>query len=247
MSLKEWLFSEGIEKLSREEYLYNTKHIIGIVLAISFVFLFGLLFKNNKKGQNIVLTSIACILLFFEITSRIIDFIELNEYTFAKLYDCFMPCHFCSVMVVLLIITHFFKIKKLYSIISIGGILATSTFLLYPSVGFNTNIIGFSQLYSIASHILGFIYAILLLIYGKAILDLKNLKRILIFFVLIICYALLLEFVINPGSNYYYFFEDEIGLDVPLILYQLLIIGILVIYVSLVFLINYIIKKIHPL
>src|SRR5690554_3954763 len=103
MSFKQWLFSEGVKKLSRNEYLYHTEHCIGIILAVGFVVLFSILFKKNIKGQNIVLTIIALILLFFEITSRIIDFIELDEYTFVKLYDCFIPCHFCSVMVVLML------------------------------------------------------------------------------------------------------------------------------------------------
>lgn len=243
MSFKQWLFSEGINKISHEEYLYQTRHLIAIGLAIGLVIFFGILFKHNKKRQNIVLTTIAVILLFFEITSRITNFIELNEYTFVKLYDCLIPCHFCSVMVVLMIITHFFKIEKLFTIISVGGILATSTFLIYPAVGFNTEIIGFSQLYSISSHVLGFIYAVLLLIYHKATLNLVNLKRIIIFFGIIIIYGILLEFVINPGSNYYYFFEDEIGLNAPLFVYQLLIGSIVVSYIAIIYFINHIINK----
>lgn len=243
MSFKEWLFSEGIEKLPRSEYLYGTKHIIGLILAFGLTILFGFLFKNNKKGQDILFTTIAYILLFFEIISRIINFIELDNYTFVEIYDCLMPCHFCSVMVVLMLFAHFLKIEKLYAILSVGGILATSMFLFYPAVGFNTNIIGLSQLYSISSHILGFIYAVLLLVYGRAVLNYKNLKRIIIFFIIIVLYALLLEFVINPGSNYFYFFEDELGLDAPLIYYQLLIVGILVTYVTFMFTIYYLVNK----
>lgn len=227
MTFVDWLFGNGISRLDPSEYLYKTKHIITLALVAFLSILLAIIFRKNKKAQKILLNSIIGILIFFEITSRVLEMISLDIYTFPKIYEVLMPCHFCSIVVVSIIIGYLIKWQPLINVSVVGGFLATSVFLLYPAVGFNTSVITFSQLYSIASHSLGFIFAVLMVSYKKVDLDIKKIYQPIIYYAAAVLYGVFLNFVLYPGSNYMYFVKNELGLNVNIHVYRLILIAIL--------------------
>ncbi|MDD4351090.1 MAG: YwaF family protein [Clostridia bacterium] len=227
MTFIDWLFGNGISRLDPSEYMYKTKHIITLLLVVLLSVILALVFRKNKKGQRIVLNSIIGILIFFEITSRIFEMINLDSYTFQTIYEVLMPCHFCSIVVVSIIIAYLIKWQPLINVSVVGGFLATLVFLLYPAVGFNTNIITFSQLYSISSHSLGFIFCVLMVSYKKVDLDIKKIYQPIIYYAGAVLYGVFLNFVLYPGSNYMYFVKNELGIDVSIHIYRLILLAIL--------------------
>lgn len=102
MTFIDWLFGNGISRLDPSEYMYKTKHIITLLLVVLLSVILALVFRKNKKGQRIVLNSIIGILIFFEITSRIFEMINLDSYTFQTIYEVLMPCHFFQLLLFLL-------------------------------------------------------------------------------------------------------------------------------------------------
>lgn len=182
-------------------------------------------------------------MLSLEIISRIINLIKLNEYTFEKLFTVIVPCHFCSIVVVSLIIAFYTNWQQLLNASVVAGFLATIVFLSYPGVGLNTDIITFSQLYSITSHALGFIVAVLLVAYKKVNLHYKKIHHSLIYSLIAVLYMLLLNIVILPGSNYGYFVINELGVG-SIHLYRLVILVLLLFSIAIWYVPSYIKEKV---
>lgn len=227
MTLIDWILGNGIQRLQPHEFLYKTNHIITLILVALTAITLSIAFRKNKKMQKITLHVAVGTMLFFEIASRIITIIKLNSYTFENLYKALMPCHFCSIVVVTLLVAFYTKYQPLLNASVVAGFLATIVFLLYPSVGFNTNIITFSQTYSIVSHSLGFILSVLLVVYKKVDFSINKIHHTIIYFAGAILYMLFLNIILFKGSNYGYFVENELGLDVSIHVYRLVLLLII--------------------
>lgn len=244
MTLVDWILGRGIVKLPQSEYLYKTKHIVTLILVAITAISLAVAFRKNKKGQKITLHTIIGIMLFFEIISRVVNLIKLDEVTFTSLYKVIMPCHFCSIVVITLLIGFYTKWQPLRNGSIVAGFLATTVFLLYPSVGFNTNIITLSQAYSIISHSLGFIVCVLMVTYKEVDFSMNKIHHTLIYFGAAILYMLFLNMVLLKGSNYGYFMEDELGLDVGMFVYRLVLLAIVSFEIACCYLPPFIKKKI---
>ena len=244
MSLHDWFTNENNPSLSQKEYLFGTRHIVMICIAILSVIVLSVVFyKKSQKSKNILLTILVSILLFFEIVSRIVNLVICTNFSWQNILEILLPMHICSVAVVTLIIAYFSKNKLLINFSTVLGILATSIFLLYPAVGINRTHVSFTCLYSIISHVTGFVVVCLLINLGYAKFILKDIWQNYVCFVIMFGYGALLDFVILPGSDYMYLLNDplELGLGFP---YHIVYGAILTIYIFTFYFVTFVVDKI---
>ncbi|MBE7082599.1 MAG: hypothetical protein E7378_02860 [Clostridiales bacterium] len=242
MSIIDFFTDKNNPKL--ESYLYGTRHIIMLVcVAVAAVLLSVIFRKKSEKAKKVLFKVLVGILLFFEISSRIVNFAILENWTLAEVAKILLPMHICSVMVWMLIISSFVKNKTFNNFVVTGGILATIAFLLYPAVGINKMYMSFTCLYSTISHCVGFITAILMIVLGRTNFNFKKIGYCYLSFVLMFVWGGVINWVIFPGSDYMYMRNDplELNLGFP---YQILYGIILIFYVLLYFTIATIHKKI---
>lgn len=245
MSFIDWWTNENNPSLPKSEYLFGTRHIIMLTIAVLSAITLSLIFyKKSQKTKNILLTILISVLIFFEIVSRIVNLAIATSFTFESVFKIIMPMHICSVAVWVIIIGFLFKQKTLINFATIIGILATTGFLLYPAVGINKMYISFTCLYSITSHVTGFVVCILLITLGYVKFEFKDIWKTFVCFALMFLWGVLLDFVILPGSDYMYLRNDplELNLSFP---YHILYAAILSLYITIFYLISYLKQKIQ--
>ena len=244
MSFSDFWTNNNNPALSKSEYLYNTRHIIVLVLTALACVAFSLIFyKKSDKAKQILFYVFGSILLFFEIASRLVNIIIENDLSFMRFLEIMLPMHICSVMVWVFIVGIFSKKQVLLNYGVIGGILATIAFLLYPAVGLNRVYMSFTCIYSTFSHMLGFITCILLMTLKQVKFEFKKIWQPFLCFALMFAWGAICNFLIFPGSDYMYMVNDplELGLSFP---YQILYAGIIAVYTCIFYVVNTIIRKV---
>jgi len=238
MTLKDWLRNENNPILPKSEYLYGTRHIVLLILTILFCFgVYFLLRKSSDKSKNIFLYVCASVLLFFEITSRIVNLVIANTYTLTTISQIILPMHMCSVMVWIFIIGIFSKNKFLLRYSAIMGLLSTLVFLLYPAVGINQKYMAFTNIYSTFSHMLGFILCVSLMSLRIVDFRFKKIWQPYVCATIMFAYGYLLNWVIFPGSDYMYMRNDPLGLGLNYP-HQYLYSSILIVYIFTFYFVN---------
>lgn len=244
MSFKDFWTNQNNPKLPQSEYLYNTRHIICLVIVAIACVLLSLLFrKRSEKTKKILFYTFGGIFLFFEIASRVVNLIIETNYTAENIFKILLPMHICSVMVWVFIVAIFSRVQFLINYSVIGGILATLAFLLYPAVGLNQVYMSFTCLYSTISHMLGFICCILLITLGWAKFRWKDIWKTFLCFIVMFCWGALLNFVIFPGSDYMYMINDPLGLKINFP-YQILYVAVIIAYTTMFYLVPWVAGKI---
>ena len=243
MSFKDWWTNENNPSLPKSEYMFGTRHILMLAIAILSAIIISIVFyKKSEKSKRIVLTILISVLLFFEITSRAVNLIIAKEYTFENIFKIILPLHICSVAVCTIIISWFTKQKELINFSAIAGLLATIAFLLFPAVGINKTYISFTCLYSIVSHVTGFLVSILLMTLGFAKFYFKDMWKTYLCFALMFLWGAVVDFLILPGADYMYLRNDplELNLSFP---YHILYLGIILFYITTFYAIYYFILR----
>lgn len=244
MTFIDFWTNENNPSLPQSEYLYNGRHIFVLVLTLILCVVLSIIFYNkNDRVKQILLYVFGIIFLFFEISSRVVNLIIENNYTLETVVKILLPMHICSVMVWVIIFAIFTRNQILINFASIGGLLATIAFLLYPAVGLNKVYMSFTCLYSTISHMLGFVCAIILMTLGFVKFEFKGIWIPYVCFAIMFSYGALLNFVIFPGSDYMYMVNDPLGLNLPFP-YQILYGAILIVYIASFYLVYWIIQKI---
>lgn len=244
MSFKDWWTNENNPALPKNQYMWSSRHIIMLCVAIGAAILLSILFfKKSEKAKWILLRIFASILLFFEIASRIVNLIIAESYTFQSVFQIIMPLHICSVAVWVLIIGVFAKNKFLLNFACIVGLLATVAFLLFPAVGINRTYISFTCLYSITSHVTGFVVAILLMTLRIVNFAFKKIWQVLLCFIVMFGWGVLVDWVIIPGADYMYLRNDPLELNLSFS-YHIIYVLIILFYISLFYLIPFAVRKI---
>lgn len=244
MNFHDWWTNENNPSIPQKEYLFGARHIIMLCVAVlAMILLSVILHKKSEKTKKIVLTVLVSVLLFFEIVSRVVNLIIETDYSWQNILKIILPMHICSVAVIAIIVGFFSKNKTLINFSAIVGLIATVAFLLYPAVGINRTYISFTCLYSITSHVTGFVVCCLLINLGFAHFEFKDVWKTLLCFAIMFGYGALLDFVILPGENYMYLSSDplELNINFP---YQILYTLIFVVYILMFYVISLIIKKI---
>lgn len=244
MNFQDWWTNNNNPSLPQSEYLFGARHIIMVSVAILAVIILSIIFyKKSEKAKKNVLTVLVSILLFFEIVSRIVNLIITTDYSWQNILKILLPMHICSVAVVIVIIGYFMKNETLINFASIVGLLSTVAFLLYPAVGINKMYISFTCLYSIVSHMIGFITSILLIRFGIAKFEFKKMWKTYLCFAIMFAWGALVDFIIIPGSDYMYLRNNplDFNLGIP---YHIIYACILIVYIFMFYLISYFTEKI---
>lgn len=243
MSFHDWWTNENNPSLPKSEYLFGTRHIIVLVTVAVLTILFSLLFyKKSEKARRIVVVTLVSILLMFEIVSRVVNLCIETDYSWQNILKILLPMHICSVMVWIFIIAIFSKSKALLDFSAVGGFLATISFLLFPAVGLNRTYMSFTCIYSTVSHMIGFMCSILVIVYGFAKLEFKNIWKTYLCFTVMFCWGALLDFVIFPGSDYMYLRNNPVDFDFWGIPYQVFGVLAIIVYVALFYLVVWLCK-----
>ena len=241
MSFHDWWTDSNNPSLPKSEYLYGTRHIIVLVLTALFCVIFTLLFyKRSEKAKKILFYVFGSIFLLFEVLSRVVNLIIADSYTIESVTKIILPMHICSVMVWVFIISIFTRNKMLLNFSVIGGLLATTAFLAFPAVGLNKTYMSFSCFYSTFSHALGFVTVILMLTLKQVKFEFKKIWQTFLCFAVMFAWGAFLNFVIFPGSDYMYMINDPLNLNLPFP-YQIFYIILIALYISVFYLIGFII------
>lgn len=234
MSFQDFWTNEHNPKLSKSEYLYNTRHIIVLAIVVLLSIILSVIFyKKSERAKNILFYVFGGVFLFFEIASRVVNLIIADTYTWESVAKIILPMHICSVMVWVFIVAIFSKKQFLINYSVVGGILATTAFLLYPAVGLNRVYMSFTCIYSTVSHMLGFVCCVLLMTLGRAKFSFKDIWQTFLCFAVMFVWGALLNFVIFPGSDYMYMVNDPLELNIKMpyqILYALIIVAYTCVY-----------------
>lgn len=203
MKFIEWLFSSFPNP--HIDGQYGLLHIITLILIATIVVVSTILLKNkNEKTKKIVLWTIVGILIFFEVSRRIINFCKTTDFSSNNILKILLPRPGCAISVWLVIIAMFVNKKFFYNFTSIIGILSAGIFFIYPGVGFNNQYILFENLYSIVTHSLFFIASICFITYKFTDFKYKTAWKELLCFLIMLVYVFL-EIVLKIEGDPFYF------------------------------------------
>ena len=242
MSFIDWLFSNRPEGLDLKNDPWGLLHIIVLLSCIGISILISVLFKDKKeKKKHLVLFIIAMIVLFFEVSRRVINFVK-GDFTFddgsidyKSIIYVLIPRPWCAISCWVLILSVFVKRKFFYNFAAITMLLNAVIFFSYPSAGFK-NHIAFEEVYSIVTHSMLLISSVSMITLGFTDFRYKRGKELFILeiislLIVFVYGALLIIFDIEkdplyfmPGND----IERILGLPylVYLILYLIFVFGV---------------------
>ena len=100
MTFKDWLLSNYPEN-SKIEGQWGPLHIIVLVACILSIVAISILFSKKRvkddKYRRIVILVLASLILFFEITRRIINIYKTDTFTLNSLLKTLLPRHWCAI------------------------------------------------------------------------------------------------------------------------------------------------------
>ena len=209
---------------------------VGVVVALYFIFR-----KKSDKAKRCVLFIFAGVLLLFEITRRVAYFVEVGDaLDLNGVLHALLPRPMCAMMSFMVILAPFINKKGFYTVTSIGGLLATGVFFLYPGVGFNNQYILFTNLYSICTHSIIFTASITFIVFKLAQFRYKEIWKSVVFLACCVIWALIQAYVLKIEYDAMYFMpngdiHEIIGLPYPIFL--LLYVLFVFVYVNIYYLI----------
>ena len=117
---------------------------------------------------------LAALILTFEITRRVVNFIKADYFDFNSVMYLLLPRPWCAISCWALMLSTIINKKFFYNFTSITSLLCALVFFAYPGVGFNNEYILFENLYSIATHSLVLVMSILLITLRFTKFEYKN-------------------------------------------------------------------------
>lgn len=208
MTLVDWLFSSYPNPHIDNQWGFL--HILTLALCIGLIVTLSIIFRHKSdKAKRIVLIIIASVLLLFEIARRVINFIKTDDYSFTNILSILLFRPMCAIASFSVMLAIIFNRKWFYSFASICGLMATIIFFAYPGVGFNNQFILFENFYSIMTHALIFVLAIMFITFGFANFNYKEIWKTYICWGVMVTYALFENFVLTIESDAMYFMPNN--------------------------------------
>lgn len=243
MDIKKWLTNDYNPEVPMSEYLYGPRHIVMLLFTLATLLILAFVFKNrSKKQKDILLLVLGIMLLVLEVANAIVDTVMEDNRSFESFINDVLPVEICGVMLYVYIITAFTKKQSFYNFSVICGILSTSAFLLYPGVGINREYVSFPGFYSVITHIIGFVFSVLVLIFGYAKFNFKDIWKIYVCFAVMFIWGAIANFLIFPGKNLMYMIEDPLKLNLK-IPYQIVYLALIAFYISIFYTVSYLKNK----
>lgn len=223
MTFKEWIYSDYTNNPSINGR-WGLLHVITLILCVAIIIAIALFGKNNKKRSKIILIILASVILFFELSRRIINLSRGTSTEFTQILRILLPRPWCAISCWMLILCPIVNKKFWYNFTAISALLNAIIFFAYPSVGFNHKYILFENLYSIVTHALLLITSISLITlkftdYNYS----KSSYKVLVLYLCILAYAFIEIFILKIESDPLYFMsgndiQDIFGFSYPIYL-----------------------------
>lgn len=254
MTFYDWIYS-NYPPDSIIDGRYKLPHILTILFLVAAAVVLSFVFCHKSEKQRYVLIFIiSMLILFFEITRRIINLTRYDSYSLNEVIHILLPRPWCAISCWFMIFAPIVKKRFIYNFTACNGIVCALVFFAYPSVGFNHSVILFENLYSIATHTLLLLGSILYITlrftkfeyYGGSLRKsaIWELGTLIIVFVYAFVEIYLLKIELDP----LYFLRDNdvqkfLGCSYPV--YLLIYSSFLILYFNLFYLIDgYVRKKI---
>lgn len=204
MTFQEWIFSSYPNP--SKDGQWGLLHILVLLFCIAIIIAITLLLrKKSEKARRIVLWVLAALILTFEITRRVVNFIKADYFDFNSVMYLLLPRPWCAISCWALMLSTIINKKFFYNFTSITSLLCALVFFAYPGVGFNNEYILFENLYSIATHSLVLVMSILLITLRFTKFEYKNCWKEAICFVALLIYVFLEIYVLKIESDPMYF------------------------------------------
>ena len=163
MTFKRWVFSL---RPANDGYSgqWQLPHILTLCSSIVVMIALSLLFrKKNERTKVTVIRVLAGIVLFLEISRRIINYFKGEMFDLNSTLTHLLPRPWCAISCWLLIFSAIFNRKTLWNFTAINALVCSIIFFAYPSTGFNHKHLLFENYYSIITHALLIVSAIVIL------------------------------------------------------------------------------------
>jgi len=238
MTFKQWLFSSYPNTPHAGQW--GPVHIAVLLTCIATIVAIALIFrKRSEKTRKTVLWVLVGIILFFEITRRVLNFIKMDTYTLEGVLYNLVPRPWCAIACWSLIISAFVRKKFFYNFASITALLCAIIYFAYPGAGFNDKYFLFENVYSITTHSMLLVTSISLITLKFTDFRYKGMWKELICLAVVYLYAAL-EIPYFKNDPLYFMPEGDIQhiLGVCYAAYLIIYIVFITIYVNLFYLIN---------
>ena len=239
MTFKQWILSDFPGQQDKAGQ-WGPVHIAVLLTCIATVIALAFIFrKRSDKARRIVLWVLVGIILAFEITRRILNFIKMDNYTLENVLYNLVPRPWCAIACWTLIISAIVNKKFFYNFASITALLCAIIYFAYPGAGFNDKYFLFEQTYSISTHSLLLVTSITLITLKFTDFRYKGAWKELICLAVVYLYAAL-EVPYFKNDPLYFMPEGDIQhiLGVSYGLYLAIYIIFIAIYVNVFYLIN---------
>ena len=183
-------------------------HILTLVICASLIISFYFIVKkskNKEKVRKIIILTLASLIAFFEIASRVVYFIKRYhlhtvDMTGLNALWIILPKPWCAIACWALVASVIVNKKFFYNYASLTALLCSLIFFAYPGVGFNNKYILWDNFYSISTHALLLIMSISLITLNFTEFKYKEIWKLAICFVLTYVYGLLEIYVLKTNG-----------------------------------------------
>lgn len=240
MTFKEFILSEYDNPKIKGQW--GPLHILTLVYAIAIILIIAFMVrKKSDKARKIVLYILLSLILFFEITRRIINFIKMTDYSLNNILYHLLPRPWCAISCWMLIFSPLVNRKWYYNLTSFSSLTCALIFFAYPEAGFNNRYLEFENVYSIATHTLILITSISLITLKFTDFKYKGFWRELIGFGCIFVYAFVEIYILKIADDPLYFMPNndvQVILGLDYMMYLFVYILFFTVYINLFYLIN---------
>lgn len=241
ITFSDWILSNYPENSSMAGQ-WGWRHILTMIICAIIILLLTALFdKKDESTRRKVICVLAGMILFFEISRRLINLYKTTEFTLDGLLYTLLPRPWCAISCWSIIIAAIFNKKFLYNFATMSSLLCAIIFFAYPGAGFNDKYILFENIYSISTHALLLITSITMMTLKITDFRYKSIIDELICFCVIYIYAFIEILVLKIATDPLYFMpNNEVHeiLGLPYLLFLFVYIAFVFIYINLFYFIN---------
>lgn len=214
MTFNQWFFG-GIDN-PRVENQWGVLHILTMVLSIALIVAFYFIAKrskNREKTAKIIIITLVSMILFFEITSRIMYigkkyFLHQPGMEELSWVWILLPKPWCAIACWALMASVVVNKKFFYNYASLSALLCSFIFFCYPGVGFNNEKLLFDNWYSILTHALLLITSISLITLKFTEFKYKDFWKFAICLGATFIYGLIEIYILKVQSDPMYFMPN---------------------------------------
>ena len=240
MTFKEFILSQYDNPSIEGQW--GPLHILTLIYAIAIILIIAFMVRNKSaKTRKIVLWVLVGIIMFFELSRRIINFIKMTDWSLNNILYTLLPRPWCAISCWLLMLSPIVNKKWLYNLASFSSLACALVFFAYPGAGFNNKYLEFENIYSIGTHTMILITSISLITMKFTDFKYEGIWKEMVGFACIFLYAFIEIYILKIADDPLYFMpsndvQDILGLEYMMYLFVYIL--FFTVYINLFYLIN---------